>query len=72
MSEAAALPLNNDPLGPPERLHPLYLITGIAKSLKGAWGMLAAVAVLGASAQTKSGSTAASCREPAGPFPSTA
>jgi len=47
MSEAVALPLNDDPLGPPERLHPLYLITGIAKSLKGAWGMLAAVAVLG-------------------------
>ena len=47
MSEAVALPLNDDPLGPPERLHPLYLLTGIAKSLKGAWGLLAAVAVLG-------------------------
>jgi len=47
MTETVALPLNNDPLGPPERLHPLYLITGIAKSLRGAWGMLAAVAVLG-------------------------
>ena len=47
MSEAAALPLQDDPLGPPERLHPLYLLTGIGKSLKGAWGLLAAVAVLG-------------------------
>jgi len=47
MSDAVALPLNDDPLGPPERLHPLYLLTGIGKSLKGAWGLLAAVAVLG-------------------------
>ena len=47
MSEAVALPLSGDALGPPERLHPLYLLTGLGKSLKGAWGLLAAVAVLG-------------------------
>jgi putative membrane protein len=47
MSEAAAISSNDDMLGPPERLHPLYLLTGIGKSLKGAWGLLAAVAVLG-------------------------
>jgi len=47
MTEAAALPLSGDALGPPERLHPLYLLTGLGKSLKGAWGLLAAVAVLG-------------------------
>jgi putative membrane protein len=47
MSEAVVLPLNDDALGPPERLHPLYLVTGIGKSLRGAWGLLAAVAVLG-------------------------
>ena len=47
MSEAVAFRLDDDPLGPPERLHPLYLLTGIGKSLKGAWGLLAAVAVLG-------------------------
>ena len=48
MSEAVALPLNDDPLGPPERLHPLYLLTGLGKSVKGAWGLLAGGAVLGA------------------------
>ena len=47
MSKAATIPVASDLLGPPERLHPLYLLTGIGKSLKGAWGMLAAVAVLG-------------------------
>jgi putative membrane protein len=34
-------------LGPPERLHPLYLVTGLGKSLKGAWGLLAGAALLG-------------------------
>lgn len=48
MSEAVALPLNEDSLGPPERLHPLYLLTGLGKSVKGAWGLLAGGAVLGA------------------------
>ena len=33
--------------GPPERLHPLFLITGLGKALKGAWGLAAGVAVLG-------------------------
>jgi putative membrane protein len=44
MSESAALPLSQDALGPPERLHPLYLLTGLGQALKGAWGMLAASA----------------------------
>ena len=48
MSEAAALPASSDPLGPPERLHPLYLLTGLGQSVKGAWGLLAGGAVLGA------------------------
>jgi putative membrane protein len=41
MSEAAALPASHDLLGPPERLHPLYLLTGLGQSLKGAWGLIA-------------------------------
>jgi putative membrane protein len=48
VNEAAALPLTGDALGPPERLHPLYLLTGLGKSVKGAWGFLAGGAVLGA------------------------
>ena len=47
MSEAGTLALPDDQLGPPERLHPLYLLTGIGQSIKGAWGLLAAIAVLG-------------------------
>ena len=47
MSDAVALPVSEG-LGPPERLHPLYLLTGLGKSVKGAWGLLAAAAVLGA------------------------
>jgi putative membrane protein len=43
----AAIPGTDQLLGPPERLHPLYLLTGIGKSLKGAWGLLAAAAILG-------------------------
>ena len=39
MSEAA--------LGAPERLHPLYLVTGLGKSFKGAWGLAAGGLVLG-------------------------
>jgi len=34
-------------LGPPERLHSLYLVTGLGKALKGAWGLIAGAAVLG-------------------------
>ena len=41
MSEAAAISVSSDPLGPAERLHPLYLLTGLGQSLRGAWGMLA-------------------------------
>jgi len=41
MSDALALGEPRDHLGPPERLHPLYLLTGLGQSLKGAWGMLA-------------------------------
>jgi len=41
MREAAAIPGSTDLLGPPERLHPLYLLTGLGQSLRGAWGMLA-------------------------------
>jgi len=48
MSDAVALPLNDDRLGPPERLHPLFLLTGLGQSVKGAWGLLAGGAVLGA------------------------
>jgi putative membrane protein len=36
-----ALPAGQDLLGPPERLHPLYLLTGLGQALKGAWGMIA-------------------------------
>lgn len=42
MSDAAALAGGQDLLGPPERLHPLYLLTGLGQALRGAWGMLAA------------------------------
>jgi putative membrane protein len=46
MSEAATLPGSQDLLGPPERLHPLYLLTGLGQSVRGAWGLLAGGAVL--------------------------
>ena len=42
MSDAAAISTGHDLLGPPERLHPLYLLTGLGQALRGAWGMLAA------------------------------
>ena len=48
MSEAVALGLTEDELGPPERLHPLYLLTGLGQSLRGAWGILAGGAYLAA------------------------
>ncbi len=48
MNEATGATIGNDGLGPPERLHPLYLLTGLGKSVKGAWGLLAGGAVLGA------------------------
>lgn len=31
-------------LGPPERLHPLFLLTGLGATVRGAWGMLAVLA----------------------------
>ncbi|MEO7635315.1 MAG: PH domain-containing protein [Sphingomicrobium sp.] len=34
-----ALPAQD--LGPPERLHPLFLLTGLGGTVRGAWGMLA-------------------------------
>ena len=47
MSEAVAQSLGDAGLGEPERLHPLYLITGLGKSFKGAWGLAAGGVVLG-------------------------
>ena len=48
MSEAAALPASQELLGPAERLHPLYLLTGLGQTLKGAWGLIAGGAVFAA------------------------
>lgn len=48
MSEVTAFPAGQDLLGPPERLHPLYLLTGLGQALRGAWGMLAAAAYFAA------------------------
>ena len=39
--------MNDAATAPVERLHPLYLVTGLGKSLKGAWGLIAGMAVLG-------------------------
>jgi putative membrane protein len=46
MSEAVAVPFAQEPLGLPERLHPLYLLTGLGQAARGAWGLLAGGAVL--------------------------
>jgi putative membrane protein len=48
MNEAAALSGAQDELGPPERLHPLYLLTGLGQSVRSAWGLLAGGAVFAA------------------------
>src|SRR5688572_27870756 len=48
MSQAVTLPTAQAPLGPPERLHPIYLLTGLGQSVRGAWGLLAGGAVLAA------------------------
>jgi putative membrane protein len=48
MSQAVALSAPQEQLGPPERLHPLYLVTGLGQSVRGAWGMLAGGAILAA------------------------
>ena len=47
MTDAITVPAGDAALGPPERLHPLYLVTGLGKALKGAWGLIAGAAVLG-------------------------
>ncbi len=39
--------MNDTATAPAERLHPLYLVTGLGKALKGAWGIVAGMAVLG-------------------------
>ncbi|HVF37726.1 MAG TPA: PH domain-containing protein [Sphingomicrobium sp.] len=41
MNEAIVLSHDRELLGPAERLHPLYLLTGLGASIKGAWGILA-------------------------------
>jgi putative membrane protein len=41
------------PLGPPERLHPLFLLTGLGGVAKGIWGMLAASAYFAAQGRWK-------------------
>ena len=41
MSDTIAIGAAGDELGPPERLHPLYLLTGLGQAVRGAWGMLA-------------------------------
>ncbi|WP_037497959.1 PH domain-containing protein [Sphingomonas jaspsi] len=43
MIDAAATPAT---LPPGERLHPLFLLTGLGKSIRGAWGLFAGGAVL--------------------------
>jgi putative membrane protein len=48
MSETAAISRAPDLLGPPERLHPLYLVTGLGRAVRGAWGLIAGGAVLAA------------------------
>ncbi|WP_294120215.1 PH domain-containing protein [Sphingomonas sp.] len=51
MSEAIALGGLQDDLGPPERLHPLYLLTGLSQTLKGIWGLVAGGAYFAAQGQ---------------------
>jgi putative membrane protein len=46
MSEAIALGGAQEELGPPERLHPLYLLTGLGQAARGAWGLAAGGAVV--------------------------
>jgi len=41
MSETTAPPATHDRIDPPERLHPLYLLTGLSGAVKGGWGLLA-------------------------------
>lgn len=46
MTQATTIPMDKTVLGPAERLHPLYLITGLPQSLRGAWGLLAGSVLL--------------------------
>ena len=46
MTETTALPTRQNLLGPPERLHPLYLLTGLGQAFRGAWGVIAGGAYL--------------------------
>lgn len=48
MTSGVATSSDDDLLGPRERLHPLYLLTGLDQALKGAWGLLAAGAYFAA------------------------
>ncbi len=48
MNSGASTPSDEELLGPRERLHPLYLLTGLDQALKGAWGLLAAGAYFAA------------------------
>jgi len=41
MSDAVISVTGHEQLGPPERLHPLYLLTGLGQTIKGAWGLFA-------------------------------
>jgi hypothetical protein len=38
MTATAELSIDDSGLGPPERLHPLYLLTGLGQAVKGVWG----------------------------------
>lgn len=51
MSTVAGLALGDEDLGPPERLHPLYLLTGLGQALKGVWGLAAGGAYFAAKGQ---------------------
>jgi len=46
MSDASVPSTAADRLGQPERLHPLYLLTGLGQAMKGAWGVIAGGAYL--------------------------
>lgn len=48
MTEITDRPARANLLGPPERLHPLYLLTGLGQAVRGAWGILVAGAYFAA------------------------
>ncbi|MCY7279832.1 MAG: PH domain-containing protein [Sphingomonas bacterium] len=47
MTDAIPVATGDAALGPTERLHPLFLVTGFGKVLRSAWGLVAGAAVLG-------------------------